>query len=231
MTPPPEAVGAAEEALAAFQTWVEAFPRSLAHVPAWQAALAVPVGLVSLLYGLKLFKGMVVIYAAMVGVLLGEAVAAHFGLPPVVGMIVGGTVLAAVAWPLLRYAVGLFGGVAGGLLASMVAYSMAEAPWVVLVAGAVGFAAGVLLAALVFRAVIIFTTAVLGAHLVVVGVVALLSLAPDVGDAVMAGIEARRIFLPVLVGVPALVGILYQAHQGEPAEKGGLGRQRGKVTG
>jgi len=202
-----------------FQAAVRSLPDTLANLQPWQAALLIPLGLVSLLYGLKLFRGMVVIYAAMVGVLVGYAVAEQVGLNPLVGVVVGGLVLGAVSWPLLKGAAVVLGGLAGALLAVVVVYAWGgEAPYLVVGAG-VGFLIGLVLAVLLFRALIIFMTAVLGAHLVALGVVALVSLAPAVNEAVISGLEARRWLLPVLIGVPAAIGAIYQARLMEAEEK------------
>ncbi len=210
-----------EQIARAVEAFVQEFPRQLGDVATWQAVLFVPLGMVSLFYGLRLFKGMVVVYAAIAGVVAGQIVAEVVEVHPLVGMVVGGVVLAAVAWPLVKYAAMTFGGLAGGLLATVIVYPWAEDPAALLVAGGVGFVAGLVLAMLLFRPLIIFMTAVIGAHLVVAGVVALAMAAPSVGEAVVRGLEAKRFLLPVLVGIPAIIGIIYQARLSEEEEKGG----------
>jgi len=197
---------------------VQSFPRFLADVPLWQLVLFIPVGLVSLLYGLKLFKGMVVVYAAMVGVLAGWLTAARFALSETIGMIGGAVVLGLLAWPLFKVAVSIFGGVAGGLLGAMVVFWL-DKPVYVLIAGGIGLVLGFILALVIFRAVIIFMTSVLGAVLVVLGVVGLVMAVPSVREAVITGIEAKRFLLPVLIGVPAVIGAIYQVRQTEREER------------
>ena len=148
---------------------VQAFPEFLVGIPIWQLVFFVVLGLISLLYGLKLFKGMIVIYAAMAGVVVGGAVAVRFGAPGPLGSVVGAVVLAALAWPLLKVAVSIFGGIAGGLLGAMCALWLND-PVYVLIGGLVGLVLGFVLGFLLFRGVIVFTTAVLGALLVVLGI-------------------------------------------------------------
>ena len=198
---------------------VQAFPEFLAGILIWQLVFFVVLGLVSLLYGLKLFKGMVVIYAAMAGVVVGGAVAVRFGAPGPLGSVVGAVVLAALAWPLLKVAVSVFGGIAGGLLGAMCALWLND-PVYVLIAGLVGLVLGFVLGFLLFRGVIVFTTAVLGALLVVLGIVGLVMAVPSAREAVIAGIHAHRHWLPVLVGVPAVIGAIYQAVQTRTEETG-----------
>ena len=208
-----------EEARRTFEVLLQEFPRRVADLAPWQAALFIPLGLVSLFYGLKLFRGMVVAYAVIVGALVGQMVAARFALHPAAGMIVGGLVFGALAWPLLKYAAVMLGGLAGALLVAVLAYSWSGDPVHIAAGAGVGFIGGLILGALVFRAIIIFMTSVLGAHLVVIGVIVLVSAFGAVGDAVRSGLETRRFFVPVLVGIPAVIGIIYQAHLAEQEQK------------
>jgi hypothetical protein len=189
---------------------VQAFPESLAGVPVWQLAVAIVLGVVSLLYGLKLFKGMVVVYAATGGVLVGGAVAAHFGAPAVIGSIVGAVILGALAWPMLKVSVSILAGVAGAV-AGAVGVLWLDDPVAIAVAGGVGLVVGFVLGFLIFRAMIVFATAVLGAGLLVAGVVGLVMLAPGAREAIVGGLEAHRHLVPLLVGVPAVIGAVYQA--------------------
>lgn len=202
-----------------FEVFVREFPRRMADLAPWQAALFIPLGLVSLFYGLKLFRGMVVAYAVIVGALVGQMVAVRFAIHPAGGMIVGGLVFGALAWPLLRYAAVMLGGLAGALLVAVLAYSWSGDPVHIVAGAGVGFVGGLILGALMFRAIIIFMTSVLGAHLVVVGVIVLVTAFGAVGDAVLTGLETKRFFLPVLVGIPAVIGIIYQAHLAEEEQK------------
>jgi hypothetical protein len=199
---------------------VQTFPEFLAGVQIWQLVFFVALGLVSLLYGLKLFKGMVAIYAAMAGVVMGGAAALWFGAPELLGAVVGAVVLAVLAWPLLKVAVSVFGGVAGGLAGAMCVLWLDD-PVYVLIAGIAGLVIGFVLGFLVFRGVIVFTTATLGAMLVVLGIVGLVMAVPSAREAVIAGIQANRHWLPLLVGVSAAIGAAYQAVQSRGETKKG----------
>jgi len=199
-------VGAPEAVDAPFR----AFPEFLAGIPLWQAVFFVVLGLVSLLYGLKLFRGIVVIYAAMAGVVVGGAAASRFGAPELLGAVVGAVVFAAIAWPFLKVTVSVLGGIAGGLLGAMGALWLND-PVSVLIAGLFGLVLGFVLGFLLFRGVIVFTTAVLGALLVVLGVIGLIMAVPSAREAVIAGLHANRQWMTILVGVSAAIGAVYQA--------------------
>jgi len=149
------------------------------------------------------------VYAAMAGVVVGGALAVRFGASSLVGSIAGAVVLAAMAWPLLKVSVSILAGVAGAL-AGAVSVLWLDDPVAIAVAGAVGLVAGFVLGFLIFRAMIVFATATLGAALVVAGVVGLVLVAPGVREAVVRGMETNRHLLPLLVGVPAAIGAIYQ---------------------
>jgi len=193
-------------------------PALLEGLSVWHAVVLIPLGLVSLLYGLKMFKGMVAVYAAITGGFLGWVLASQIEFNQTVGAIIGALALGLLAWPLFRYAVGVFGGVAGGILGALVVCWIDEGDYVLLASG-IGLVGGVVLAFVVFKAVVIFMTSLIGANLVVVGVVALVMTVPSVREPVATGIEAKRYLLPVLVGVPALIGALYQIHWSEAEER------------
>jgi len=207
-----------EEICLAFEAFFRNGLQSLAALTPWEAALLIPIGLISLLYGLKLFRIMVIIYAAMVGAVLGGQVAAHYHVHQAIGMGLGALVLALITWPLLRYVVGLFGGIAGAAVGAVSFYWTGN-PTAMLVATLVGLVLGVVLAFMVFRAFIIFTTCVLGAQMVVTGVVVLLMAIPRIGEAVRCGIGTNPFLLPVLVGMPAIIGVIYQVRNADAGDK------------
>jgi len=207
-----------EEICLGFEALFRNVIQSLVGLTSWEAALLVPIGLISLLYGLKLFRIMVIIYAAMAGAVLGGMVGAHYHVHQAIGMGFGALVLALVTWPLLRYAVGVFGGIAGAAVGAVLFYWTGN-PTAMLVATLVGLVLGVVLAFMVFRAFIIFTTCILGAQMVVTGIVVLLMAIPRIGEAVRCGIGTNPFLLPVLVGVPAVIGVIYQVRNVESGDK------------
>lgn len=194
----------------------------LEHFDPLVAVLLLGAGLVVLLQGWRIFRVWVVVTAAMIGVLAGDRVGL---LPPVSHAIpnaqlwcsvAGGLLLAALSWPLIKFALGLIGGLTGGLLGhGLMQYlsvaldrpELAQYSWI----GAI--AAGAVLgmsAFFLFRMVVIVSSSLQGAAMLVTGVLGLLLKHPAIHAQVAGAIERNSHVLPVLIGVPALIGILFQ---------------------
>jgi len=191
-------------------------PEVFSEIPPWQCAILIPLGLLSLLYGLKLLKAMVVVYSALVGAIAGWVLAGYFGftglLQQFIGLGLGAVLLGVCGWLFVQIVFGFLGGVACALVGAALFYSTGGTNVILLAAG-VGFVVGVVLAVVAFRALVVATTAVVGAHLVVTGAVVLLYYIPGVKTALVDGFSSHRYLLPLLIGIPATLGIIFQAYQ------------------
>lgn len=174
------------------------------------AGVATAVGLVLLLYGLKVFRVVVVLNAAYLGAMLGLIVNHQTG----VGwwaIPASGLVLAILAWPLMRVAVALMAGLAGGLLGLLVGSTMLLDSQFIIAAAAIGLLVSGLLAFVVFRAIIICLTALEGAAMAAIGLAGLVMSIEPVRDALAAALDGRPLLLAALVLLPAAVGCVYQS--------------------
>ncbi len=184
-----------------------------------QAGLFVAIGLACLLYGWKIFKVLVLVNAALVGVLAGHLLDQRFAvgwwLTPV-----GGVVLAVLAWPLMRYAVCLLGGLAGAVLGAFVARSLMLTGPLIGAGALIGLVTMGLLAFIVFRAIVICFTSMQGSLLTVAGVVAGIARFQNMSSTIDQGLTRHQYLLPVLVVIPALIGFVYQIHRGDGKGKG-----------
>jgi hypothetical protein len=111
---------------------------------------------------------------------------------------------------MLKVSVSILAGVAGAV-AGAVGVLWLDDPVAIAIAGGVGLVVGFVLGFLIFRAMIVFATAVLGAGLLVAGVVGLVMRAPGAREAIVAGLETHRHLVPLMVAVPAVIGAVYQA--------------------
>lgn len=186
--------------------------------PVW-GCLLVACGLVYLLHGWKIFKILVAVNAAILGVLLGGKLAALIGGGqnlPLLAAIGGGLVLSVLAWPLMKYSISVMGGLAGSFLglglwnyAAQVAHrpGLGDYAW----AGAlVGLVTLGLLAFVLFRFVVITFTACQGALMTVAGVVAILLKFDRVTEPITEALVENIHLLPLLIGVPAIIGFTFQ---------------------
>ena len=183
------------------------------------AILVLGAGLVILLQGWRIFRVWVIVTAGMVGVVAGDWIGSHVLQDPYYRLgapIVGGLLLAALAWPLMKHALGLIGGLTGGFLGySLVRYlsaamnrpDWAQYGWLGAIGGAVVLGA---LAYFLFRLVVIISSSLQGAVMVVSGIVALLLKYPPVCDRLKETLEGSPHILMAVMAVPAVIGILFQ---------------------
>lgn len=194
------------------------FMDALANLGTLSCVLFLAIGVVYMFCGWKAFKVLVVANAAVIGALAGSVVA---GLldgqnTRMIAAIAGALLLAALALPLMKHVVGLMGALGGAFVGYWLwGYigAMGESPvqgqyaW----AGAViGMVAMGLLAFVIFRESIMLLTSLQGALLAVSGGLALLLKFDAFKPQIVKHMVDNVHLLPVLVVVPALVGLASQ---------------------
>jgi hypothetical protein len=194
------------------------FISSLEHVEIVPSVLLVVCGVVYMLYGWKIFKALVILNALLLGLVLGSHLGGLLRRPdmPLYMAIGMGALLAMLAWPTMRYAVSIMGALAGSLLGYGIWQYVAHATdnpemtrygW----AGAlVGLVFLGLLAFVVFRVAVISWTSFQGAMMSVAGLVALLLKHHQFHANLQSALLGNVHLLPLLVGVPAGIGFIYQ---------------------
>ncbi len=218
--------------------WFESMLADLPPVSEWVlASLALVGGLLMLLYGLRIFKALVIIQTALSLGTLGYAVVAHLIERPDlgwVGMLVGGLAGALLAWPLLNFFISLWGALMGAAAGALVADALGAQQHII-VGLIIGGLAGGLLMLIVFRLVIIVLTSLFGSALTIGGLLVLVIRIPQVGPAIRQAMEGAPLLAAAVVVVPAAIGIAYQLrfterrdsrNESEPSDSGG-GRKKG----
>lgn len=183
------------------------------------AILLVLVGVVYLLYGWTLFKWLVTLNAALlagyVGMMLGQRAGGYM----VAGAFIGAAAGAAVAWPLMRWAVAVIGGLVGACVGSTVWMVLGQDPsfaWSGALTGLVAFA---LFTFILFRGSVIVYTSLQGALMLIMGLLGLAMKWPESAASVNS-LCAHELVLPVSVLVAAVAGATYQqTHSGGGEEK------------
>jgi len=216
-----EAAQAAIPSLAAVQEYV--WQRLAALHPLEAGLLLLPLGLVFLLYGFKLYKWLVSVVYAGVGAAAGTALAAYMGWEMILGMLAGALLLGLLAWPLHRVGWGLLGAALfGGAAVILMRAQTPNVTYIAAVAG-VAFIGGFILTLVLMRPLIILVTSVIGAAVVVMGALRLSLIQPVFGDPVLRTLEAKPYLLAILVALPALLGFILQWR-----DTGGKGKAAGK---
>lgn len=188
------------------------------------AGIFIATGLLCLMQGYKLYKWVVILMALA----LGGAIGYQLGQQIQAEVIVAGclaVLLAVVAWPFMKYAVALAGGLAGAVVGANAWSALSEqinmaTSTVTLPPGAywAGAAMGIiffgLLSFILFQLSVVMFTSFSGALLAVIGTIALLLQVPAWRESIANALQANPLVIPVLVIVPAVIGLVIQHHWG-----------------
>ncbi|MDH3583270.1 MAG: TMEM198/TM7SF3 family protein [Phycisphaerae bacterium] len=200
----------------------ETLLKNIQELPIVLAGVFLAAGLVCLLSGFRLYKGVVIVVALITGLVVGFQLGHQVGAELIVSTCLA-ILLAVIAWPLMKYAVAIAGGMAGaffgantwvGLMSALEqpqAAASTPEPWVGALIGLLTFG---LLSFIVFELAVVLFTSVSGSVLAVLGSVALLLQLDGVRDNLTRHLTEKPFILPLLVVVPAVVGLVIQQQRG-----------------
>ncbi|MFH1882195.1 MAG: hypothetical protein ABIL62_05735 [Planctomycetota bacterium] len=199
---------AVEEAVVPMETFW-AYITSLKMV---EAVTFISFGAVCLFYGWRVFKILVVISFALLGLFLGVSITDKIvGLNSQLwGGLVGMALLAVLSVPLMKWAVCLLGAAAGGILSSGIWYASGLTERYILAGALIGIVAGGMISFIVFKVAVILFSSLGGSCLIVVGSLALLYLYPQTSERVEEIIFTKKWFLPTVLTAPTLIGVILQ---------------------
>lgn len=186
------------------------------HMGPGEAALFVIFGVVFLLFGINIYKFLVMLNAGIAGAGIGAWLGEKAGNQGV-GAVVGGFIAAALSWPMMKHAVAILGAAVGCMLGTAVwrvADLQPDMVWAGALCGAVLLG---MLSFTLFRGCVMMFTSLQGAMMIAMGVLALTYKYPDLAPKITATLSAKSYILPVAVFLPALVGLIYQQTPSAPA--------------
>ena len=191
---------------------IDLFWKQITSLSLLESLTFVSFGAVCLLYGWRVFKVLVVISFGLIGMIIGVALTQRIvGLNnQLMGGLVGMGVLAVMSVPLMRWAVSILGALAGAILTSGIWYAAGLNEQYIWAGGMVGLVAGGMISFIVFRVAVILFASMWGSGLMVVGTLALLYLYPGTKVQVEMVVFSQRWFLPVVLTVTTIVGIILQ---------------------
>ncbi len=199
---------AAEEAVVPMET----FWSYITSLNLVEAVTFISFGAVCLFYGWRVFKILVVISFALLGLFLGFSITDKIvGLNSQLwGGLVGMVLLAVLSIPLMKWAVCLLGAAAGGILTSGIWYASGLTERYILAGALIGMVAGGMISFIVYKVAVILFTSLGGSCLIVVGSLALLYLYPQTSGRVEDIIFTKKWFLPTVLMAPTLIGVILQ---------------------
>lgn len=194
----------------------------ITHLTWFQAVLAISFGVVYLLYGWRIFRVLVVISFGMIGMFLGIMAGQKFGnnspdgptLYVVWGGLIGTALLAFLSVPLMKWCVSVLGAVAGGIITSGIWYAC-KLPEQYIWAGAViGVVAGGMISFILLKASVMLFTSLGGSMISIIGILALVyqyeTSLSEPTTYVRDMVYDQSWFLPVVLIIPTLIGMLIQ---------------------
>jgi len=190
------------------------------------------VGLMCMLNGYRFYRFATVAIALLIGLFAGYWVGQQIQAPFIVAGCLG-LLLGALAFPLMKFAVAIFGGIAGAFIGANLWAGIASAAnkststeipvdayWI---GALVGLMLCGMLAFILFKLSVVLFTSVSGATIAVLGGLALLLSFDPWHDTIKSGLTASQLVVPLLVFVPAVIGLILQESwpdsQAAPAAK------------
>jgi hypothetical protein len=184
------------------------------------AAMLILIGIIYLLFGFQIFKAVVLINAAIIGAYLGASWGKE-GDAETIGAVICGFAAAAIAWPTMKYAVALMGGLFGALLGASVWHAVSLDPnvdWAGALVGLIGFG---MLSFVLFRGSVMMYTSLQGAFMMVFGSLGLIYQYQDAAKQVSDHLKLQPFLLPAAIFIPALLGLIFQQHNTTAPHTGG----------
>lgn len=174
------------------------------------AVIFIVLGAICVFNGYRWHKAVIFVLALLVGAAGGHLLGSSIGVTEVVTAVAGAALLGVLAWPILRYTVALFAGIAGAFCGANVWSSLGQPADQHYVGAVIGLIVLGMLAFITFRVVIIAFTAIGGASLLVFGTLALLLRLDGLRSGVEDALAQNVLVLPIIAASTALFGIVYQ---------------------
>lgn len=177
--------------------------------PVWSGIFII-VGALCILNGFRWHKIVIVLLSGMLGVAAGMWLGDRIGGAHTVSSIALTALFMILALPGLRFAVALFGGLAGAFVGANAWTALGGSPDMHHFGAMFGLIALGMLAFMTFRLVIVLFTTILGASLLVLGALALMLQVQAWRGAIADSITVNTLVVPLVVTVTALIGIVVQ---------------------
>ncbi len=173
------------------------------------SCIFIVVGALCVLNGYRWHKGVILLLAAIMGIYAGTMLGDRIGGTNVVAACMG-VLFAVSAWPMLRFAVALFGGLAGAFAGANI-WTALNFPTAQHQYGAViGLVVVGMLAFMAFRAVVILLTSIGGSTMLVLGFMAALMQVESWRGGMSDAMTGNKLIVPIITASVAIVGAIYQ---------------------
>jgi hypothetical protein len=174
-----------------------------------EAVITIAFGLVLLFHGWRIYKTLVVLSFAIIGLVLGMLIGAKAG-SALWGAVFGMLVLGVAAVPLMQWGISILGAIAGGVITAGLWYAAGLPDKYILAGALIGVVAGGMMSFIVIKASVVLFTSLQGALLVVIGALALLADWPQTSVKIKDIFFDQKWFFPACLVFVVAVGIYIQ---------------------
>ncbi|MFA5784311.1 MAG: hypothetical protein WC962_05490 [Phycisphaerae bacterium] len=177
-----------------------------------EALTFISFGTVCLLYGWRLFKTLVVISFAVLGMYAGIIAADKISGEgnQVLGGFVGLVAFAALAIPMMKWCVSILGALAGGIVTAGLWYAFELPEKYIWAGGLIGVVAGGMIAFIALKWAVILFSCLGGSALLSTGLIAMFYLWNNTSEEIHDLVFHHNWFLPVAIIVPTAIGFMVQ---------------------
>src|SRR4051812_26474746 len=165
------------------------------------ATVLILLGIVYLMFGFYLFKGLLVMNAAAVGAWVGAMIGERSG-SQVPCAVLGAFLAAAVTIPTMKYAVAVLGGLLGAGLGGSIWRMVDLDPRFAWAGAGMGLIACGLFCFILFRGSVMAYMSLQGSVMLVFGILGLHYKYQNLGPKITAGLQGRNFILPMAVFIP-----------------------------
>lgn len=173
------------------------------------ATAFVIMGIIYLLFGVQIYKPLMAINACLFGAYIGACLGNKAD-SALTGAIIGSLVAGLVAWPMLKYAVAVMGGLCGAGIGSSVWLTIGQDPRFAWAGALIGLAVLGMLSFILFRGSIILFMSVQGATMLVFGVLSLAYKYPAMAQSMGSTFKSQPLLLPIAIALPMICGLIFQ---------------------
>lgn len=173
------------------------------------AMVLILLGIIYLIFGYYLFKTLVTLNCALLGAYFGHAIT-HNTTAPWAGAVFGAFIAAALAWPLMKYAVALTGGLFGAVLGASM-WRVIDLPpdlhWAGALTGMILFG---LVSFIIFKHSVMLFLCLQGGVMLVLGALGMGYKYQSLGPEITQHFTVKPFLLPMAICVPTLLGLVFQ---------------------
>jgi hypothetical protein len=181
----------------------QTFWQQIASLGLREALVLIAFGAVCIFYGWRIFRVLVVITCAVIGMVLGMRFGIRFG-SQVWGGVLGLLLFGIIAFPFTKWAVSIMGALAGGFVTAGIWYACGLPNDLIWAGALMGVIAGGMISFIIFKISVMLFTCLAGITMLIIGVFALFNLYPPSSQTIHDLVLGHRWFMPVALILPTM---------------------------